>query len=493
MKKGTKLKLACEWVVGDEIGAGGFGRVYGVTSDGDEAVAKLVPKDPGADRELLFVDLGGVRNVVPVIDSGETADEWVLVMPRADRSLREHLDGVNDGTPDVQAAVAILQDLANALTDLDGKVVHRDLKPENVLLLDGSWCLADFGISRYAEATTAPDTRKFALSPPYAAPERWRAERAATATDVYSLGVIAYEMMAGSRPFPGPGVEDYREQHLHAVPPALAGVPPLLAALVEECLYKAPGARPTPANVARRLAAAGSVPQSGGLARLQDANLEEVSRQAERGRQESQSRSVEAVRQELAESAAKALTRNGDTLRDAVLSVATSSAHEQGRGGGWSLRLNQATMSLSPLERTGRSPWKWESPALDVVCHAVLSLRVPEDRYQYEGRSHSLWFCDAQAAGEYAWYETAFMVSALIARRGRQDPFALAPGEESAKALWTGMAEFQVAWPFTKLVIGELDEFVDRWAGWFADAAAGRLTHPSTMPERDCQGTWRRG
>src|SRR6266571_7391978 len=47
---------------------------------------------------------------------------------------------------------------------------------------------------------------------------------------------------------------------------------------------------------------------------------------------------------------------------------------------------------------------------------------------------------------------------------------------ESAKALWTGMPEFRLAWPFTRLVLGELDDFIDRWAGWFADAADGRLT-----------------
>jgi serine/threonine-protein kinase len=68
MKKGTRLALAREWTVGEVIGAGGFGRVYAVTSDGEEAVAKLVPKDPRADRELLFIDLGDVRNVVPIID-----------------------------------------------------------------------------------------------------------------------------------------------------------------------------------------------------------------------------------------------------------------------------------------------------------------------------------------------------------------------------------------------------------------------------------------
>jgi len=110
MKKGARLALAREWVVGEVIGAGGFGRVYAVTSDGEEAVAKLVPKDPGADRELLFIDLGDVRNVIPIIDSGETADEWVLVMPRAERSLRQHLDSRGDKRLEVEEAVSILTD-----------------------------------------------------------------------------------------------------------------------------------------------------------------------------------------------------------------------------------------------------------------------------------------------------------------------------------------------------------------------------------------------
>ncbi len=73
-----------------------------------------------------------------------------------------------------------------------------------------------------------------------------------------------------------------------------------------------------------------------------------------------------------------------------------------------------------------------------------------------------------------------------------QDPFALLPGEASAKALWSGMAEYQVAWPFTRLVVGELDEFVDRWLGWFAAAVQGALHRPSTMPERRPEGSWRR-
>lgn len=148
-------------------------------------------------------------------------------------------------------------------------------------------------------------------------------------------------------------------------------------------------------------------------------------------------------------------------------------------------------MTLSQPQQIPPDPWQWEAPPIDVVAYASLSLRIPRDRYEYEGRSHSLWFCDARAAGEYGWFEVAFMVSPLIPSRGRQNPFALDPGEAAAKALWTGMAEFQLAWPFTRLTAGEIEEFIDRWAGWFADAAEGRLSHPNSMPERETRGSWR--
>jgi serine/threonine-protein kinase len=84
----------------------------------------------------------------------------------------------------------------------------------------------------------------------------------------------------------------------------------------------------------------------------------------------------------------------------------------------------------------------------------------------------------------FQWLETAFMVSPMVPRRGRQNPFSLDPGVESAKAFWRGAAEFQPAWSWTPLNAGELDEFIDRWAGWFAEAADGKLQHPSRMPER---------
>ncbi|TDO29483.1 serine/threonine-protein kinase [Kribbella sp. VKM Ac-2527] len=488
----TQLTLDRAWTIGERIGGGGFGQVYLVNSGEDEAVAKLVPKAPGADRELLFVNLADVRNVVPIIDSGEHDDYWVLIMPRAETSLREYLDSAG-GSLDLPDAIEVLKDVCDALADLEGRVVHRDLKPENILRLNGHWCLADFGISRYAEATTAPDTQKFALSPPYAAPERWRSERATAATDIYAVGVLAYEMLAGRRPFPGPAVEEYRHQHLHSEPPHLEDTPAAFSALVDECLYKAPEARPGAVNLRARLDRVPQAPHSPGIARLEDANRAEVHRKGGASREQSEARTEAERRAALGDAAQRSFERISSELREAIVSAAPSATSSVSRGGSWSLRLGHAELRLSSITRHSPDEWGgWDPPAFDVVSHASLNLRIPTNQYEYEGRSHSLWFGDIQQAGSYAWFETAFMISPMIPRRGRQNPFALDPGEEAAKAVWSGMAEFQTAWPFTPLIVGDLGEFVDRWAGWFADAADGRLNHPGSMPERQPVGSWRR-
>jgi serine/threonine-protein kinase len=154
------ITLTRTWAIGAPLGSGGFGRVFEATGDdGSSAVAKFVARAPGADRELLFVNPAGVRNVIPIIDKGEVSDSLVLVMPRAEKSLRDHLGQAGPALP-LDEAIPILIDVAQTLEDLASRVVHRDIKPENVLLLGGHWCLADFGIARYADATTGDVTWK---------------------------------------------------------------------------------------------------------------------------------------------------------------------------------------------------------------------------------------------------------------------------------------------------------------------------------------------
>jgi serine/threonine protein kinase len=494
LMQGATIRLGKRWTLGERIGEGGFGEVYAATADGVSAAVKLVPKIPGAERELLFVDLDGARNVVPVLDHGETDDAWVIVMPRADKSLRKDLTGTGAGLG-TGPAIAVLTDIAAALNDLAGRVVHRDLKPENVLLLDRHWCLADFGISRYTEATTAPDTRKFSMTPPYAAPEQWRWERASSATDVYAFGVIAYELLTGTRPFAGPDSDDYREQHLHEAPPQLLGVPATLAALVEECLYKPAGARPSATDLERRLAGVLVPPVVPGLAMLQQAHHQQVALRADQGRRQSVAATSSERRARLHAAALQNFAGISTALHEAITEAAPSSEYGRPgsrRDGQWELRLGSATLSLTAPAAMTNEPWGARGrPAFDVVTHSTLNSRTPANLYGYEGRSHSLWYCDPFKEDRFGWYEVAFMHSPLLQRTSSMAPFALPPGQDAARTLLSGMDVMQLAWPFTRLSVGDLDGFVGRWAGWLAAASGREWNQPSSMPETTIPRNWR--
>jgi len=115
-----------------------------------------------------------------------------------------------------------------------------------------------------------------------------------------------HELLSGSLPSAGP---DFREQHLHTAPAPLAATPAGLAALVEDCLYKVPEARPSPANVLARLGRAADPAPSSGLAQLQQTNRANVARQGEISRQASVHQSQAERRRTLADSAVQALTR----------------------------------------------------------------------------------------------------------------------------------------------------------------------------------------
>ena len=485
------ISLNQEWHIGDQLGKGGFGRVFSAQSvSGEAAVVKLVPKAPGAAREILFEDLAGVPHVVPIIDSGEWGDFWVLVMPKADKSLRQYLSENIDHLS-LDDTVRVISDVTQALEAIEGRVVHRDIKPDNILLLDGQWCLADFGISRYAETTTDPDTRKFSMTPHYAAPEQWRWERASSATDVYSLGVVAYELIAGQLPFVGPAVDDYRRQHLEDTPKSISGVPLKLQSLIDDCLNKRPEARPLPQNLLARLKE-GIWPTSGAASSLQQANAIATHQRAETARQESVARSEAERRSDLCEDAKRALERVVRLLNDQIVSNAPAS-QQSGPTPQRLWLLNEANLSVTP-SRMAEQLLDTDTyrRLFEVVAYSSITLQIKPDPYGFRGRSHSLWYCDAQEAGVFRWYETAFMVMPLMRRRSNIDPFALAPSQEAFAALSPVMGQYQVAWPFAPIDQGDESEFIERWLGWFGEAAQGLLRHPNSMPERDPQGTWRR-
>ena len=474
------------WRVSEPLATGGFASVYRASSDWrSDAVVKLIPKDPGAERELLFEDLSGVPNVVPILDRGEWEDRWVLVMPKADKSLRQHLQ--EKPRLDTDEAVPILRDVAEALVALENRVVHRDIKPENILLLDGRWCLADFGISRYAEATTASDTRKLAKTPAYAAPEQWREERATSATDVYAMGVVAYELLAGKRPFSGP---DYRSQHLEDNPGSVAGLPPRIQSLVQACLIKAPQARLAPRTLLEQLNADWE-PSSHASRRLQEANELALRQKVEQEKQESIRQSEEERRQSLLEAGQGSFNAIVNMVYEVVRRDAPECEVIKFTKGGMGCFLNEAKLEIAiPMARRSSPPAERAAP-FDVMAFASIALSTGERNAPYEGRSHSLWFCDAAVEGEFRWYETAFRHSPFMPKSSSVNPFDMQLGQDTYLALAPGMHTIQVAWPFTAIDQGGEADFIERWIGWFADAATGQLRDTGHMP--DPTGSWRIG
>ena len=479
----NEIALKKVWRLDDELGSGGFGKVFEAFDEfGQPAAVKFIAKFPGAQRELSFDDLDGITNVMPVLDRGEWEDYWVLVMPMAEKSLRDYLDE-NGGQLTVSDAVPILVDIVGALAAVEDKVVHRDLKPQNILLLDGHWHLADFGIARGADAATASDTLKLARTAAYAAPEQWREERATSATDIYAFGVVAYELIAGKLPFEGPF---FREQHLQESPAALSGIPDRLGSLVMECLLKAPEARPRPRNLLARLKNSLRPTSPGGQV-LQQANTLAVEIQTEYQRRQSAARIESERRGRLLEAAEKEMTGILDLIDEEIMvNAPTVQIHPNRNGKAW--HLNAARLQVEHTKKMDIEP-KVQLP-FEVIAHTTISLAVPQDWHGYSGRSHSLWYCDAQEKGKFRWYETAFFSLSGV---NNIEPSALLPTDQDAFHALTALHTYQVARAFTPINQGNEKEFVERWMTWFGTAAKGELRRPSGMPESNPRGSWRRG
>ncbi|MGH3726300.1 MAG: serine/threonine-protein kinase [Mycobacterium sp.] len=481
---------AAAWTVREEVYSrvGGFGTLYVVDSlERPEAIAKLVEKTPGAERELLIsesVKAASFRNVVPVWDQGETVDHWVIVMPRATHSLADHLADRGALGPD--EAVPILVDIANALADIDGAIVHRDLKPDNVLLLNRTWCLADFGIARYAQNSTSADTHKFSWTPSYAAPEQWRHQHATSAADVYAFGVIAYETVTGRVPFPGPSSEDLREQHLGERAPTIPVGPTRFRHLIEDCLNKVPETRPAPTELARRLGQVHIEPISAGFQKLADVHRgEQTQKAAEQAAAIAQQERSE-QRDLLHHSALAVFDRLITPILDAITELAPTASIEYDVGGGKMLFVATLKSARIGLALPYPCETDWSMP-FTVISESVVSVNLHDYQFptDYRGRAHSLWYCNATHPGRFAWHELAFMEFALNLQPSIV-PFSMLADERARQIVdpsYQVVGSRQLARPIREIDLDDPHEFLDRWLGWFADGAIGQLHRPGQLPE----------
>lgn len=240
---------------------GGFGQVFrGFSEDGRPVAVKTVELRSGGvgerrrrEREIeIGEQLKGkaTRHLVVPLDFGRKDDDLLLVMPLAEHSLATLLDS---GRMTQSAGIDALLQINAGLVELaDNGVLHRDLKPANILFLDGRWCLADFGISRSLNARTDTYTFRGFGTIPYMAPELWTGQSATTKSDLYSLGIIAYEVLTGAPPFDGCSDEaEWRRLHREEAPPIPSMLPAGVSQLMIRLLAKDPAERPQNAHAVK--------------------------------------------------------------------------------------------------------------------------------------------------------------------------------------------------------------------------------------------------
>src|SRR5580765_5299444 len=194
-------------------------------------------------REIRFAARLQHPHILSVHDSGEAAGQLWFTMPYVEgESLRTRL--TREGQLPVETALRIAQEAAQALQYAhDHGVIHRDIKPENLLLTrDGNTMVADFGIARAIGGgdQQLTETGLAIGTPAYMSPEQAAGERNLDArTDIYSLGAVLYEMLAGEPPFTGPTAQAVIAKRLTESAPSVRGARSSVPPAVDEVVRKA--------------------------------------------------------------------------------------------------------------------------------------------------------------------------------------------------------------------------------------------------------------
>ncbi|MFI5250359.1 MAG: protein kinase [Gemmatimonadales bacterium] len=276
---GLSASLADRYAIERELGRGGMATVYlarDLKHDRPVALKVLHPELAATlgperfRREIAVAAKLQHPHILSVHDSGETAAAQLwFTMPFVEgESLRERIR--REHQLPLDEAVRIAYEAALALHYAhDHGIVHRDIKPENILLTeDGSTLVADFGIARVlddappgtGEALTA--TGMVVGTPQYMSPEQAAGERnVGPRSDVYSLGAVTYEMLAGEPPFTGPTTQAIIAKMLSGEPPSVRrsrpAVPESVDLAIRRALSPVPADRfPSALDFARTLASA---------------------------------------------------------------------------------------------------------------------------------------------------------------------------------------------------------------------------------------------
>jgi serine/threonine protein kinase len=266
--------LGKQFTVGPLLGQGGFAVVFRAKDHAlNRDVAVKVMDTAGAPsptlserfvREAQTIARLEHPNIVPIYEVGQQPDLLYLVMRCIDGpSLRQLLGSRPTRRLPVGDAARVARQVADALSYAHTEgVVHRDIKPDNILLdKRGNVLVTDFGIAKAAQAATAAQLTSEGMiigTPQYMSPEQAAGDAVDGRSDIYSLGIVLYQMLSGGPPFDGDSSAKIIAQQLTAVPRDIrelrGDVPPELGTVLARMLDKDPGKRfQSAAEVSRTL------------------------------------------------------------------------------------------------------------------------------------------------------------------------------------------------------------------------------------------------
>jgi predicted Ser/Thr protein kinase len=258
-----------------EIGTGGMGTVYRAKHLGlERAVAvKIIKPEFASDPDVADRFMREARTMAKlrhphaamIFDAGNLPDgrHFIIMEFVEGKTLSETLEHEGRFTP--ERAVRIAADICDVLAEAHKLgIVHRDLKPSNIMLNERGVCVLDFGVAKVL-ATSADATHTHATTgsgvivgtPRYMSPEQCLGQRIGARSDLYSLGVLLYEMLAGRPPFTDPLASAVLVKQATASPPPLPklrqDIPRALVVAVHSLLAKRPDDRPQDARAAQKL------------------------------------------------------------------------------------------------------------------------------------------------------------------------------------------------------------------------------------------------
>ncbi len=260
--------LGATYTIERELPKGGMSRVFAARelALGRTVVIKVLSPELVAGlseerfkREIALAARLQHPNIVPLLTSGSAANSVYYTMPLVDgESLRERMS--RERPMSIENVTRILEEVASALDYAhELGIVHRDIKPENVMFFHDKPVVLDFGIGKAISAASVeaedPAAARITRSgttlgtPTYIPPEQAAGDpNLDHRADLYSLGVVAYEMLTGHPPFAGRNAAVVMAAHAHQAPDPIAqrrpGVPAPLARIVMQCLEKGPEQRP---------------------------------------------------------------------------------------------------------------------------------------------------------------------------------------------------------------------------------------------------------